>query len=53
MQEGHSVGGNHSICSARLCVLLVVFPFIYFFIQPHEAGAVCVLYQADEETGPG
>lgn len=34
-------------------MLLVGFPSIYFFIQPHEAGAVCVLYQADEETGPG
>lgn len=42
-QEGHSVGGNHSICSARLCVLFIVFTSIYFLIQLHEAGGMCVI----------
>lgn len=34
-------------------MLLIVFTSIYFFTQPHEAGAVCYLYQVDEEAGPG
>lgn len=42
-KECHSVGGNHSICFARLCILFIVFTSIYFLIQQHEACKICVI----------
>lgn len=48
--ECHSVGGNHSICSVRLCIFFIVFTSIYFLMRQVD---VCNLYLIDKETDPG